>query len=52
MMGVLVVVRRITMPKARRRSAHLSERFEDMALPDELLGVLGELGAAWTYARP
>jgi len=28
------------MPKARRRSAHRSERFEDMALPDELLGVL------------
>ncbi|MEO2095621.1 MAG: DEAD/DEAH box helicase [Brachybacterium sp.] len=44
MMGVLVVVRRITMPKARRRSAHLSERFEDMALPDELLGVLASQG--------
>ena len=32
------------MPKARRRSAHLSERFEDMALPDELLGVLADQG--------
>ena len=32
------------MPKARRRSAHRSERFEDMALPDELLGVLAEQG--------
>ncbi|WP_053917093.1 DEAD/DEAH box helicase, partial [Brachybacterium sp. SW0106-09] len=32
------------MPKARRRSAHLSERFEDMALPDELLGVLASQG--------
>ncbi|APX31496.1 DNA helicase [Brachybacterium sp. P6-10-X1] len=32
------------MPKARRRSAHSSERFEDMALPDELLGVLAEQG--------
>ncbi|MFE7605500.1 DEAD/DEAH box helicase [Brachybacterium paraconglomeratum] len=44
MMGVHVIVRRITMPKARRRSAHLSERFEDMALPDELLGVLASQG--------
>ncbi|MGO1407595.1 MAG: DEAD/DEAH box helicase [Brachybacterium sp.] len=32
------------MPKARRRSAHRSERFEDMALPDELLGVLADQG--------
>ncbi len=32
------------MPKARRRSAHRSERFEDMALPDELLGVLAQQG--------
>lgn len=32
------------MPKARRRSAHRSERFEDMALPDELLGVLAAQG--------
>ncbi|ASK66777.1 DNA helicase [Brachybacterium avium] len=32
------------MPKARRRSAHRSERFEDMALPDELLGVLAGQG--------
>ena len=32
------------MPKARRRSAHRSERFEDMALPDELLGVLASQG--------
>ena len=28
------------MPKARSRSARNSERFEDMALPDELIGVL------------
>ncbi|AXK44795.1 DEAD/DEAH box helicase [Brachybacterium saurashtrense] len=32
------------MPKARRRSAHRSERFEDMALPDEVLAVLAEQG--------
>ncbi|SLM91990.1 DEAD/DEAH box helicase [Brachybacterium nesterenkovii] len=32
------------MPKARRRSAHASERFEDMALPDELLRVLADQG--------
>lgn len=32
------------MPKARRRSAHRAERFEDMALPDELLGVLADQG--------
>ena len=32
------------MPKARRRSAHRSERFEDMALPDEVLGVLAGQG--------
>lgn len=32
------------MPKARRRSAHAGERFEDMALPDELLGVLDAQG--------
>jgi superfamily II DNA/RNA helicase len=44
MMGAYVFVRRITMPKARRRSAHRSERFEDMALPDELLGVLADQG--------
>jgi superfamily II DNA/RNA helicase len=44
MMGAYVFVRRITMPKARRRSAHRSERFEDMALPDELLGVLASQG--------
>jgi superfamily II DNA/RNA helicase len=43
-MGAYVFVRRITMPKARRRSAHRSERFEDMALPDELLGVLASQG--------
>ena len=28
------------MPKARSRSTHRSSRFEDMALPEELLGVL------------
>jgi superfamily II DNA/RNA helicase len=32
------------MPKARRRLAHSSERFEDMALPDESLRVLAEQG--------
>ncbi|MGO2607097.1 MAG: DEAD/DEAH box helicase [Brachybacterium tyrofermentans] len=32
------------MPKARRRSAHSGERFEDMALPDELIGVLADQG--------
>ncbi|MDO5635515.1 MAG: DEAD/DEAH box helicase, partial [Micrococcus sp.] len=32
------------MPKARRRSAHRSERFEDMALPEELIGVLADQG--------
>lgn len=32
------------MPKARRRSAHRSERFDEMALPDELLGVLAAQG--------
>ena len=32
------------MPKARRRSTHRSSRFEDMALPEELLGVLAEQG--------
>ncbi|GAB2532112.1 DEAD/DEAH box helicase [Brachybacterium huguangmaarense] len=32
------------MPKARRRSAHAGERFEDMALPDELLRVLADQG--------
>ena len=32
------------MPKARRSSARRSERFEDMALPDELLGVLASQG--------
>lgn len=32
------------MPKARRRSAHAAERFEDMALPDELLRVLADQG--------
>ncbi|MFQ6484871.1 DEAD/DEAH box helicase [Brachybacterium epidermidis] len=32
------------MPKARRRSAHRSQRFEDMALPEEVLGVLAEQG--------
>ncbi|MFC0674109.1 DEAD/DEAH box helicase [Brachybacterium hainanense] len=32
------------MPKARRRSAHRSERFEDMALPEELLAVLAQQG--------
>ncbi|GAA1488323.1 DEAD/DEAH box helicase [Brachybacterium sacelli] len=37
------------MPKARRRSAHRSERFEDMALPDELLGVLAEQGLAHAF---
>ncbi|GAA1487199.1 DEAD/DEAH box helicase [Brachybacterium fresconis] len=37
------------MPKARRRSAHSSERFEDMALPDELLGVLAEQGLARAF---
>src|SRR5690606_18943421 len=42
--GAVRFVRRITMPKARRRSAHRSERFEDMALPDELLGVLAQQG--------
>src|SRR5699024_548073 len=42
--GGVRFVRRITMPKARRRSAHRSERFEDMALPDELLGGLAAQG--------
>src|SRR5699024_2898603 len=42
--GDVRFVRRITMPKARRSSARRSERFEDMALPDELLGVLAEQG--------
>src|SRR5699024_285273 len=42
--GDVRFVRRITMPKARRRSAHRSERFEDMALPDELLEVLAAQG--------
>ncbi|MEE1619147.1 DEAD/DEAH box helicase [Brachybacterium sp. J153] len=37
------------MPKARRRSAHSSERFEDMALPDELLGVLAEQGLSRAF---
>ncbi len=32
------------MPKARRRSAHRAERFEDMALPEELLDVLAQQG--------
>lgn len=32
------------MPKARRSSARRSEQFEDMALPDELLGVLASQG--------
>ncbi|MFC7373698.1 MULTISPECIES: DEAD/DEAH box helicase [unclassified Brachybacterium] len=32
------------MPKARRRSTHSSERFEDMALPEELIGVLADQG--------
>ncbi|WP_087483325.1 DEAD/DEAH box helicase [Brachybacterium massiliense] len=32
------------MPKARRRPSSRSERFEDMALPDELLGVLADQG--------
>ncbi|GAA1296468.1 DEAD/DEAH box helicase [Brachybacterium alimentarium] len=32
------------MPKARRRPAHSAERFEDMALPDELIGVLADQG--------
>ncbi|MCS6712577.1 DEAD/DEAH box helicase [Brachybacterium sp. EF45031] len=32
------------MPKARRRSAHRSERFEEMALPEELLVALEEQG--------
>lgn len=32
------------MPKSRRRSLHSAERFEDMALPEELLGVLAEQG--------
>ena len=32
------------MPKARRSSARRSQRFEDMALPDELLGVLADQG--------
>lgn len=32
------------MPKARRRSAHRAERFEDMALPEESLTVLAEQG--------
>lgn len=32
------------MPKARSRSTHRSSRFEDMALPEELLGVLAEQG--------
>lgn len=32
------------MPKARRRSAHRAERFEDMAIPEESLAVLTEQG--------
>lgn len=32
------------MPKARRRSTHAGERFEDMALPDDLLRVLADQG--------
>ncbi|WP_106506509.1 DEAD/DEAH box helicase [Brachybacterium timonense] len=32
------------MPKARRRSAHRAERFEEMALPEELLSVLTDQG--------
>lgn len=32
------------MPKARRRSAHRSQRFEEMALPEEVLGVLAQQG--------
>src|SRR5699024_5789814 len=42
--GCARFVRRITMPKARSRSAPRSQRFEDMPLPDELLGVLAEQG--------
>ena len=32
------------MPKARRRSTHRAERFEEMALPEELLRVLTDQG--------
>ncbi|UEJ83508.1 DEAD/DEAH box helicase [Brachybacterium halotolerans subsp. kimchii] len=32
------------MPKARRRSAHSTSRFEDMALSEELLAILAEQG--------
>lgn len=32
------------MPKARRRSLHRAERFDDMALPEELLDVLADQG--------
>ncbi|WP_193106254.1 DEAD/DEAH box helicase [Brachybacterium sp. FME24] len=32
------------MPKSRRRSTTSLERFEDMALPDELIGVLADQG--------
>src|SRR5690625_5970945 len=42
--GCARFVRRITMPKARSRSAPRSQRFEDMPLPDELLGVLAQQG--------
>src|SRR5699024_12263020 len=42
--GCVRFVRSSTMPNARRRSAPRSERFEDMALPDELLGVLAAQG--------
>src|SRR5699024_5965559 len=42
--GGVRFVRRITMPKARRRSAPRPERVEDLALPAERLGVLAAQG--------
>ncbi|PWH06913.1 ATP-dependent helicase [Brachybacterium endophyticum] len=37
------------MPKARRRSAHRSSRFDDMALSEELLDVLAEQGLTHAF---
>ena len=37
------------MPKAKRRSAHRAERFEDMALPEESLAVLAEQGLSRAF---
>ena len=40
------------MPKARRRSAHLSERFEDMALPEELLATMAPECMVFALSNP